>query len=511
MRNIRHCLYLAALTPQVACKAVVDGKPTLHTSSWEGWDENIARWSAYEAPTFSGVFKPETEDDISQGMAYFAKNNIQYLATKSGGHGNVPTLGYYKDVVQINLDNFRHAAMNSDQSITIGGGAKMEDLIPTLHKAGREMTVGSFPCVGVHGVMLGGGMGRLMGRYGLISDALLHAKVALWNGTILEASEAVNSDLFWGLRGAGHNLGVVIESTYRTWPDEGGMHYNADMIFTEDSIDGVVDTYRAVVENGLDPSLFLILGYIYDADAKKPLLFMNVVYAHDEEAGRKVAARFASSPEGTPSPITRILFNESNMDFSELGSGKAVPGVCDVNLKNTLWTASTPTLFETSAMKTVYESFASFVGAHIGANRSILLFEAADGRVMDALPNDYSAYAHRGMMTTNVIIQATWDEDNDGTVAEAANVWGKGVRDLLAKPEISGYDKLHAYVNYANKDEPLDALYGYDEERQQRLVSLKKRFDPHGYFNAYRALPSDMSGWEHVAASKNRKVTRDEL
>jgi FAD/FMN-containing dehydrogenase len=129
--------------------------------------------------------------------------------------------------------------------------------------------VGSFPCVGVHGVMLGGGMGRLMGRYGLISDALLHAKVVLWNGTVLEASEHVNSDLFWGLRGAGHNLGVVIESTYKTWPDEGGLHYNADMIFTDDSIDGVVDAYRATVEDGLDPSLFLILGYIYDAEAKK--------------------------------------------------------------------------------------------------------------------------------------------------------------------------------------------------------------------------------------------------
>lgn len=112
-------------------------------------------------------------------------------------------------------------------------------------------------------------MGRLMGRYGLISDALLHAKVALWNGTILEASESINSDLFWGLRGAGHSLGVVIESTYKTWPDEGGLHYNADMIFTDDSIDGVVNTYRAMVEEGLDPSLFLILGYVYGADAEK--------------------------------------------------------------------------------------------------------------------------------------------------------------------------------------------------------------------------------------------------
>lgn len=118
-------------------------------------------------------------------------------------------------------------------------------------------------------MVLGGGMGRLMGRYGLISDAMIHAKVALWNGTIIDSSEEVNSDLFWGLRGAGHNFGVVIESTYKTWPDEGGLHYNADMVFTDDSLHGVVEVAKGIIENNLDPSLFLILGFVYDAEAKK--------------------------------------------------------------------------------------------------------------------------------------------------------------------------------------------------------------------------------------------------
>lgn len=52
----------------------------------------------------------------------------------------MPTLGDYQDVVQINMDNFRHAVVNLDKSITIGGGARMEDIIPTLHAAGREMS-----------------------------------------------------------------------------------------------------------------------------------------------------------------------------------------------------------------------------------------------------------------------------------------------------------------------------------------------------------------------------------
>ncbi|KAK9777219.1 putative FAD-binding PCMH-type domain-containing protein [Seiridium cardinale] len=509
MRIIRLCL--ATLVARATCDAALNGKLSFYTSSWESWDENIARWSTYEAPTFSAIFKPEMEAELAQGIEYLARHKIPYLATKPGGHGNVPTLGTYQNVVQINMDNFRHAIVNPDHSITIGGGTKMEDLIPTLHAAGREMTVGSFPCVGVHGVMLGGGMGRLMGRYGLISDAMLRAKVVLWNGTIVEASEKANSDLFWGLRGAGHNLGVVVESTYKTWPDEGGLHYNADMVFTDDSVHGVVETARNIIEDGLDPSLFLILGYVYDAEAKKPLLIVNLVYAHNEEEGRKVAQKFASSPKDATNPTTRLSFRETTMDFSELGSGKAIPGVCDVNLKNTLYTASSPTMFDADAMKAVYESFGSFVREHPSANRSIVLFEAASGQAMESLPQDYSAYAHRGKMTTNAIIQATWDMDLDGSVANAASSWGKGARDLLAKPEVSGYDKLYAYVNYANKDEPLAALYGYGKKRQQRLTSLKKKYDPHGFFNAYRPLPLEMSGWDLLASSKASQSDRDEL
>lgn len=145
----------------VVCFSMIE-QPLLHTSTWKGWEENTARWSSYEAPTFSAVFRPESEDELSQGvssrpvlchvarqllkfsrlhqMQYFATHGIPYLATKPGGHGNVPTLGSYQNVVQINLDNFRHAVVNPDHSITVGGGAKMMDLIPTLHAAGREMS-----------------------------------------------------------------------------------------------------------------------------------------------------------------------------------------------------------------------------------------------------------------------------------------------------------------------------------------------------------------------------------
>lgn len=92
-----------------------------------------------------------------------------------------------------------------------------------------------------------------------------------------------------------------------------------------------------------------------------------------------------------------------------------------MNLKNTLHTASTQTLFDVNGMRGVYESYGSFVRAHPLANRSILLLEAVSGLALDAVPDDYSAYLHRGKMTTNTIIKATWDgDDEDGGFSDAA-------------------------------------------------------------------------------------------
>ena len=84
--------------------------------------------------------------------------------------------------------------------------------------------------------MLGGGHGRLQGKYGLLLDQLTNARVILHNGTVVTASESQNPDLFWGLRGAGHNFGVVVEATLKIYPvgsGSAGNHYNA-VTFYED-------------------------------------------------------------------------------------------------------------------------------------------------------------------------------------------------------------------------------------------------------------------------------------
>ena len=67
---------------------------------------------------------------------------------------------------------------------------------------------------------LGGGLGWLSGQNGFVADNILSLRVVLADGTVMNASNAENSDLFWACRGAGSSFGVVCEIVFRAY-DQG--------------------------------------------------------------------------------------------------------------------------------------------------------------------------------------------------------------------------------------------------------------------------------------------------
>ena len=94
------------------------------------------------------------------------------------------------------------------------------------------IATGSCSCVGFVGGSLGGGVGRLQGLHGLIIDNLISAQLVTAAGDLISVSETENPDLFWGLRGAGVDFGIVLWATFRIADrTNNGQVLNADLVY----------------------------------------------------------------------------------------------------------------------------------------------------------------------------------------------------------------------------------------------------------------------------------------
>lgn len=112
---------------------------------------------------------------------------------------------------------------------------------------------------------IGGGVGRLQGLHGMISDQLLSARIVIANGSIVQASQDENSDLFWALRGAGGNFGVVVEATYQLTNLTSKYVINMDYAFKSNASYAIVDYLSSFGESPPAKLSFMIAG-LYDED-----------------------------------------------------------------------------------------------------------------------------------------------------------------------------------------------------------------------------------------------------
>ncbi|KAI3527600.1 hypothetical protein CSPX01_16853 [Colletotrichum filicis] len=179
------------------------------------FDNYTNRWRDWHAPDVGVVVNVYTESDIQVTIRHANEQGIPFLA-RSGGHGATESLSLAKNVVSIDLRGMDQIVISEDgETATIGGGASVKEVVNTLWAAGKQTVTGICECVGISAPVLGGGHGWLQGQYGLASDQVISAKVVLPDGRLVTASNYENPDLFWALRGAGHNFGIVTEWQYR--------------------------------------------------------------------------------------------------------------------------------------------------------------------------------------------------------------------------------------------------------------------------------------------------------
>ena len=140
------------------------------------------------------------------------------IAVRAGGHG-VAGRAATDGGLMIDLSSMKGIHVDPRRrTVRAEPGLTWREFNRAAAVHGLATTGGVVSSTGIAGLTLGGGIGWLMGRYGLTVDNLISAEIVTANGDVLNASDDEHADLFWALRGGGGNFGVVTSFEYRAHP-----------------------------------------------------------------------------------------------------------------------------------------------------------------------------------------------------------------------------------------------------------------------------------------------------
>jgi hypothetical protein len=430
----------------------------LHRKVWNG---SIDRYPALIARC-AGVA------DVVTALR-FARESGLPTAVRSGGH-SFPGLSVCDGGLVIDLSLMRGIRVDPEaRTATAQAGVLLGELDQETQAFGLATPAGIVTHTGLAGLTLGGGIGWLMRKYGLTVDQLLSVDLITADGDFVKASAEENADLFWGIRGAGGNFGIVTQFEFRlhpvgpivlagpvAWPMEESPKV---LRFYRDWIEDVPDELTTIVVHRKAPPLPAIPPELHG----KPVVLVICCYAGSVEEGEKVVAplRAFGSPVLDLLEPKPFVAHQAMLDPSFPRGWWYYMRACDVaRLEDDIIDLTVEHAMRIESPRTAFPIF------HLGG---------AIGRMDD----EATAFNGRGAgHTFNVTAVSETSEGFDEQREWSRNFWS-----ALAPYHTS------VYVNFLMDEGEERIRQAYGADRYRRLQALKRKYDPDNFFNLNQNIP----------------------
>jgi FAD/FMN-containing dehydrogenase len=398
------------------------------------------------------------------GCIRFAREHDLLVSVRGGGH-NVAGNAVCDGGLMLDLSPMKRVRVDPvARTARAEPGVVWGEFDRETQALGLATTGGQVSTTGIAGLTLGGGEGWLASKYGFTVDNLLSADVVMADGEQLTASVTSNQDLFWALRGAGHNFGVVTSFEYRLHPVEtvlGGM-----VIHPFDRATEVLRFYREFLVTVPD-ELTTIAALLTGPDGNL-IIAIAACYEGLVEEGERALASLRRFGPPVADTIAAIPYTTMQTLFdAALPSGRL-----------NYWKGSLMSQLSDELIETIVERTRSIPSPFSGV--FIPHYHGAFGRVAKR----DTAYFHRDL-PYELIILSSWIDPRD---SEANIRW---TRELFGA--VQRHVRRAVYVNMLDRDEGEQRVRDAYGENYERLLRLKARFDPTNFFRLNQNIRPEVS------------------
>lgn len=337
-------------------------------------------------------------------VRFCRKHHIDFVV-EAGGHSTTGASSSHGGVV-ISLAKMRKVLTDpASETVCVQGGATWDMVNDSTAPYGLAVVGAIASHAGVGGSTLGGGSGWLTGQYGLIADQLVGVKVVLADGTIVEASNEENQDLFWAMRGAGQAFGIATEFVFRAHKVR-DTFFGGVIEYDVDTLPMLVD-FANEFDRRQDPNSGFHFGFAHSRDEKQMVLRAVVFYD-----GSAYQGGLFFGPILYQNPLMTPLTNHTGMrTYIEMNSVANVDPVPEG--RKSISGANIMRPLETSLLQDLYSQFVEALHAYPRMEDSVLMFEILPYKKTVEVPVEETACANRGPYYSAQLLLCWHDSELD--------------------------------------------------------------------------------------------------